>query len=215
MSAPRILVTGFGIFPGAPVNPTEALVAQLIARPPAGPMIGAFAADVLAVEYGSVAARLSRIGEAFSPDIALHFGLARECAGFRLERVARNLHAAGKPDQMGRLPEQLAICAGHDEYASTLPLDEIASALEADGLPVQWSDDAGGYLCNMVFTLSAAHACEGLRPTMTGFVHVPPLKDAELDAPGAMALDDLERGARIVIDTTAAAWMRQRKEAPR
>jgi pyroglutamyl-peptidase len=215
MIAPRILVTGFGIFPGAPVNPTEALVARLLARPPAGPMIGAFSADVLAVEYGSVGTHLSRIGDAFAPDIAIHFGLARECAGFRLERVARNRHAAGKPDQMGRLPEAAAICAGQDEYASTLPLDEIASALTAAGLPVQWSDDAGGYLCNMVFTLSAAHACEGLRPTMTGFVHVPPLKEAEPDAQGAMTLDDLERGARIVIDTAAAAWIRQRKEAPR
>ncbi len=215
MIAPRILVTGFGIFPGAPVNPTEALVARLVAQPPAGPVIGAFAADVLAVEYGSVAAHLSRIGEAFAPDIAIHFGLARECAGFRLERIARNRHAAGKPDQMGRLPEAAAICAGREEYASTLPLDEIASALEADGLPVQWSDDAGGYLCNMVFTLSAAHACDGLRPTMTGFVHVALLKEAEPDAPGAMALDDLERGARIVIDTAAAAWIRQRKKAPR
>jgi pyroglutamyl-peptidase len=209
MSAPRILATGFGIFPGAPVNPTEALMARLAAEPPAGPHVAAFEAHVLAVEYGSVAATLSRIGAAFRPDIAIHFGLARECSGFRLERVARNAHAPGKPDQAGLLPETLAICAGPGSFASSLPLDEIAAALQGAGLPVQWSDDAGGYLCNMVFALSASHSCEGLAPVFCGFVHVPPLKEAEPDWPGAMSLADLERGARIVIDVAARAWERR------
>ncbi len=202
MTAPRILVTGFGIFPGAPVNPTEALVERLVANPPAA----AFQAQVLAVEYTSVAARLSQIGTAFAPDIAIHFGLARECAGFRLERTARNAHASGKPDQSGLLPPSQAICAGPASFASTLPLDRIAAALTAANLPVQWSDDAGGYLCNMVFALSAAHACDGFRPAMTGFVHVPPLLDVEPDAPGAMRLADLERGARLIVDVAARAW---------
>ena len=39
---------------------------------------------------GEVAQRLSEIGHAFRPDIAIHFGLAQSCSGFRLERVARN-----------------------------------------------------------------------------------------------------------------------------
>ncbi len=206
MPAPRILVTGFGIFPGAPVNPTEALVARLLADPPAGPHVAAFEAHVLAVEYGSVAANLSQIGAAFRPDIAIHFGLARGCSGFRLERVARNAHAPGRPDQAGRLPDRASICDGPDSFVSTLPLDDTAAALRAAGLPVQWSDDAGGYLCNMVFALSASHSCDGLRPAFCGFVHVPPLKEAEPESPNAMALADLERGARIVVDVAARAW---------
>lgn len=204
--APRILVTGFSVFPGAPVNPTEALVAALRADPPAGREVGAFHADVLAVEYASVAGRLSALGLESTPDIAIHFGLAQECAGFRLERVARNTHAEARPDQAGAMPATVAVCAGPQTLPSTLPLDLIAGRLTAAGLPVQWSDDAGGYLCNTVFTLSVAHACEGLRPAMAGFVHVPPLREAEPDNARAMALGDLVAGARLIIAACAEAW---------
>ncbi len=201
---PRILVTGFSVFPGAPVNPTEALAGILNDEPPAG--VEAFRADVLAVEYATIADRLSAIGREFLPDIAIHFGLAREGRGFRLERLARNSHAHARPDQSGAMPGTAQVCAGPETLASTLPLDLIAERLRGARLPVEWSDDAGGYLCNTVFTLSAAHACDGLRPVMAGFVHVPPLKEAEPDHDAAMAIDDLVAGARIVIAACIDEW---------
>lgn len=203
---PRILVTGFSVFPGAPVNPTEALVSILREEPPESERIEAFRAEVLAVEYATVAGRLSAIGREFLPDIAIHFGLARDCAGFRLERMARNSHSHPRPDQAGRLPAGELICAGPDNLRSTLPLAEIAMRLADEGLPVEWSDDAGSYLCNTVFTLSLAHVCDGLRPAMAGFIHVPPLKEAEPGNDDAMGIDDLVRGARVVIAACAEAW---------
>jgi len=202
----RILVTGFSVFPGAPINPTEALVGILDDDPPTGEGIGAFRAEVLAVEYATIQDRLSAIGREFLPDIAIHFGLARECAGFRLERVARNSHAGARPDQSGAMPSAAAICAGPEMLPSTLPLDLIAQRLSAAALPAEWSDDAGGYLCNTVMTLSLAHACDGLRPVMSGFVHVPPLKEAEPDNATAMAIDDLVAGARIIIGACIDDW---------
>jgi pyroglutamyl-peptidase len=194
-TAARILVTGFGPFPGAPENPTEWLVERLRAAPPAGEGIADFRAEVLEVEYGTVAARLSAIGRAFAPDIAIHFGLAREAIGFRLERLARNSHAGARADNAGKLPEAARICDGPETLPSTLPLDDIASELSAKNLPVEWSDDAGGYLCNMVFVLSRFHACEGLRPAMSGFIHVPLVGDAA----EPMTPRQLEAGARIAI----------------
>jgi pyroglutamyl-peptidase len=202
----RILVTGFSVFPGAPVNPTEALVGILRDEPPSGDGIEAFRAEVLAVEYATIQDRLSAIGREFLPDIAIHFGLAGECAGFRLERTARNTHAEARPDQSGAMPSATQVCAGPATLPSTLPLDLVAERLAFAGLPLEWSDDAGGYLCNTVFTLSVAHACDGLRPAMSGFVHVPPLKEAEPDRPGAMGIDDLVTGARIIIGACVDAW---------
>jgi pyroglutamyl-peptidase len=202
----RILVTGFSVFPGAPANPTEALVGILRDEPPMDERMEAFRAEVLAVEYATIADRLSAIGREFLPDIAIHFGLARECSGFRLERVARNSNAAARPDQAGSMPSAERVCAGSDTFASTLPLGLIADRLRQGGLPVEWSDDAGGYLCNVVFTLSLAHACDGLRPAMAGFVHVPPLKEAEPGNPAAMPIDDLVAGARIIIAACVEAW---------
>ncbi len=201
---PRILLTGFSVFPGAPVNPTEALVGNLRETPPS--IDADLKTAVLSVEYDTIAAQLAALCVDFEPDIALHFGLARECQGFRLERVARNTNAKARPDNLGNLPAAAAICAGPETIAATLPLDEMERRLAAAGLPVEWSDDAGGYLCNTVFTLSAAHACDGLKPAMTGFIHVPPL-DTDASAPGAtLLLADLRRGADIILSAAVDAW---------
>lgn len=205
--SPRILVTGFGPFPGAPDNPTDWLVSRLAADPPEGEGIAAFHAEVLDVEYDLVGPRLSQLGNAFAPDIAIHFGLAAEASGFRLERVARNSHAGARPDNAGRLPPALRICAGPPTLPSTLPLSAIAAGLATAGLPVEWSDDAGGYLCNTVFVLSRFHACEGLRPAMAGFVHVPLLAGQGGARPGAMDAGDLLRGARLIVAAAIDAHM--------
>jgi len=199
----RVLVTGFEPFPGAPVNPTEKLVAALRANPPAFDGMAAFRAEILPVDYDTVGPRLSAIGRDFSPDIAIHFGLATECAGFRLERLARNRFEADRPDNAGILREAGAVCEGPETLPSGLPLEAIHARLAGLGLPVEWSDDAGGYLCNTVFMLSRAHACEGFAPQMSGFVHVPltgegsafPMSDAGLSA-----------GALAVVGECVGAW---------
>jgi pyroglutamyl-peptidase len=193
----HLLVTGFEPFPGAPVNPTEWLMAELRRDPPRGQGIAAFRAEVLPVDYARVGPRLAEIGRDFSPDIAIHFGLAAECSGFRLERVARNSFAGARADNAGALPKARAICNGPETLPSTLPLAAIHDALAAAGLPVEWSDDAGAYLCNMVFTLSRAHACDGFVPKISGFVHVPPTGEGE-----PLGDAQLLAGARIIIDET-------------
>jgi pyroglutamyl-peptidase len=195
--AARVLVTGFEPFPGAPVNPTEWLVGVLRDEPPAIDGIAAFRAEVLPVDYAKVGLRLSEIGREFRPGIAIHFGLAAECSGFRLERIARNSFAGARADNAGAVPEPSAICHGPETLPSGLPLDAIHDALVAAGLPVEWSDDAGAYLCNMVFTLSRAHACEGFTPAMSGFVHVPPTGEGK-----PLGNVQLLAGARIIIERT-------------
>ncbi|MCV0396336.1 MAG: pyroglutamyl-peptidase I [Rhizobiaceae bacterium] len=198
---PRVLVTGFEPFPGAPVNPTEWLVGELQAQPPQISGVAAFRAEVLPVDYARVGPALSDIGRAFSPDIAIHFGLARECGGFRLERMARNSLTNARPDNAGRMPEAEAICDGPPVLPSKLPLEAIHARLQVMDLPAEWSDDAGGYLCNMVMMLSLAHACDGFAPSMSGFVHVP------LTGEGApLSRDRLLAGALAVIGESVAAF---------
>ena len=50
-TGPRVLVTGFEPFPGAPVNPTEWLVGRLSGMPPAIAGMRAFRAEMLPVAY--------------------------------------------------------------------------------------------------------------------------------------------------------------------
>lgn len=202
---PRVLVTGFSVFPGAPVNPTEAL-ARLLSLDPPTEGLEVFQAEILPVEYAGLADRLSAIGRAFRPDIVIQFGLARRAIGFRLEGLARNSLKHARPDNQGHLPASEQICDGPESWTSTLPLNAIADDLQAAGLPVEWSDDAGGYLCNMAFALARSATCEGLQGGMTGFIHVPPLPEDALEGELPVSAVDLERGARRIIARCVATW---------
>ena len=207
---PRLLVTGFGPFPGAPINPTEALIAELKADP--GPVSGKadLMLEVLPVEYEAVPQRLAAIAEGFSADIAVHFGLSEKATGFALERLARNEIAAGRPDNAGRLLDASCIVEDGEHLPTSLPAEEIFAALKNADLPVAMSDDAGGYLCNYLFYLSCGHHCGAFTPEMVGFIHVPPLKRDAQGHPHAMELSEMVRGARLVLDVCVAGRRQQK-----
>lgn len=205
---PRILVTGFSSFPGVSRNPTERLIAELENRRAETAALGDVRLAVLDVDYRNLPQALSRLGAEVRPDIAIHFGLSGKAGGFMLERLARNV-VGPLPDNAGHVPEARTICALADAYPSTLPLDEIRHALAGAGLPVDWSDDAGDYLCNFLFYHSRAGLADGFAPPLSGFVHVPPL----VDDPGAdggggapIAFDRLVEGALAILSTVAGHW---------
>jgi hypothetical protein len=80
--------------------------------------------------------------------------------------------------------------AGPLALRSTLPVDAIVAALEAEGIPAEVSRDAGGYLCNHVFYVLLQSGRRG------GFVHVPPLDVLPLDA--------LVRAAEVIVATSSS-----------
>lgn len=212
MSDPRILVTGFEPFPGAPENPTEWLIGALRKSQSAQELGERLRLEVLPVEYEAAALRLEAIGREFSPDIAIHFGLAQPAQGFRLERLARNANLANRLDNAGREAPAPMIAAGGDDIPSALPLEKIAGRLAAEGLPFEWSDDAGGYLCNYVFYLSCSRdLCTAMNPAMAGFIHVPLLdrQRAGQEALPSLSEEDLLGGADAIIDCCAAAHARK------
>ncbi len=200
-SPPRVLVTGFESFPGAPVNPTAWLAATLALQPPSGLPGSHFRTAVLPVDYRAVRGALETAAAGFDPDIAIHFGLAASCRGFRLERTGRNRFASAPLDNRGWRPPDGPIVDGAATFQPTLPLLEVHAALTAAGLPVEWSDDAGGYMCNAAMVLSLAGLIPGLAPKFSGFVHVP------LAGKGApLSPAQLLVGARIVIATAVGAF---------
>lgn len=175
----RLLVTGFTPFPGAPHNPTEQLIRHFEANPPLGGLDVECRFAVLPVDYADAIPALEEFASGFEPHVAVHFGLAKEAAGFRLERLARNGIASDRPDNAGAVPEASPIRHGAADIPSSLPLLRIAEALGARGHTVEWSDNAGGYLCNYVFFHSVAGICRGLVAPLSGFVHVGPANAAE------------------------------------
>lgn len=218
MNGPRILVTGFSAFPRAPVNPTEELIGLIDAQgwAPAGAVLRT---AVLPVEYARVPGLLGEIGAAFRPDIAVHFGLAETAKGFRLERTARNRSSLDKPDAAGRPPPSRTIVRGGGPIASGLPLEAIAAALRQRGLPVQFSSNAGEYLCNHTFYIACGRTQPGYAPAMAGFVHVPFL-DTQLALLGergaglaCLSQRALLDGAKAIVETAASAFAARRETA--
>lgn len=199
---PRVLVTGFGSFPGVPANPTEELIAALRTDHAKD---AAFRYEILAVEYQSVPQRLEALGHDFAPDIAIHFGVSRNSRAFDVETTARNVVCTVKPDNAGHVPTEAFVRAGEGLLTSTLPVEAIKRAVEEAQLPVALSDDAGDYLCNFVFYLSRGMHVPPFAPKVAGFIHVPPF-DTELVNGERFSLDMLKRGAEIIIETSIARW---------
>ncbi len=170
--SPRLLVTGFGPFPGAAENPTERLVKALAEEPAEAFGAGAFHAVVLRTEYRWSWEELQRLGVDFAPDVIVHFGLSDGIDAINIECTGRNVVDPEKPDACGHKPSsQLLAEGGPETLASTFPAAAILRALHAAGFPAALSDDAGAYVCNATLYRSL-HAAPPTR--RVGFVHVPP-----------------------------------------
>src|SRR6266436_3174526 len=98
----KILITGFGPFPGAPVNPTEPLVAALTRRrhPADVRRVG----HVFRVSYETVDRELPALLKREQPDALVMFGLAGRTRHLRVETLARNALTRTVPDAGGKLP---------------------------------------------------------------------------------------------------------------
>jgi pyroglutamyl-peptidase len=176
-----VLVTGFGPFPGVPVNATMLLLPEL-SRPATKlfPDVH-FVFEVLPTEWSAGPRRLERLLAEVEPDLALHFGVSSRARGFEIEQRARNA-CATTPDASGALPTGAAIREGGTEHLpASLPVRHIVARLRQLGIPAFVSRDAGTYLCNAALYHSLVCAKdEGAAGRRVGFVHIP----ATLARPG-------------------------------
>lgn len=168
---PRLLVTGFGPFPGISDNPAAALVERIAAQ-----RLPGVATRVLATEW--------TVGDGLADavrgaDAVLMFGVAATARHIRYERRAQR-DASPAPDAAGQLPGAPPL---RQRY-SALDVVRLAAQARRAGFPVHASADAGRYVCNAAYNAALA-----ISPRVL-FVHVP--------APtrrGALSLDGLERHA--------------------
>ena len=183
----RIMVTGFGSFPGVGVNPSAHLVECLPLDLP--PLAGhEVRVDVLPVTWRACADWVERALAADVPDILLHVGVRASGRAFDLETVARNTCRTDLPDAVGEhWPAAVIHPGGPAELSATLPAAELCAKLGREQLPIEPSSDAGGYLCNFILyrsllRLSGAGA-------WAGFLHIPPMAGLDpLHADGGYSL---------------------------
>ena len=184
MQSKKILVTGFGPFPGMPDNPSAALVTKL-----AQPRIArAFnlEARILPTEFAAAGAALAKAIAEVKPDIVVCFGVAAKTDTIRVERAAWNVVDPQMPDARGHRHKSRTVRAGAPEgYGTTLPTADIMAALARGGFPARGSNDAGDYLCNYIFYQLMHDIAASGEKRMGGFVHIPmPRAGAALDEGG-------------------------------
>jgi pyroglutamyl-peptidase len=164
----RVLITGFGPFPGAPFNPSAAL-AKALARRRRPALAGIERAlHVFATTYASVDRDLPNL-LAQKPDIVLMFGVAGRRRQLCIETQARNAVSLLFPDASGYRPLRGVIkLHGPAALAGNAPFAHLAGAA---GLRARLSRDAGRYLCNYAYW-RALEQVHGTRP-LVQFVHIP------------------------------------------
>lgn len=174
---PVILVTGFGRFPGAPINPTAALVDRLErSRRPALADLR-IATHVFATRYAAVDHELPVLIAREKPDAIVMFGVATKAKRLRLELIARNRASVLFPDAGGAKPATTMISSEGPSWrvGRFSPQRLLAAARSAGGHPTQ-SRNAGAYLCNYAYWRALEAAARAGGPRVVAFVHIPPLR---------------------------------------
>ncbi|MDQ8732587.1 pyroglutamyl-peptidase I [Bradyrhizobium sp. LHD-71] len=170
----RVLITGFGPFPGAPFNPTELLVARLMKlRRPAFADIER-TSHIFTVSYGDVDRDLPRLLKDCRPHILLMFGLAARTPYVRIETRARNAITTIWPDAANTQVRLGKIAAGQADALVFGPhTKRLLRASLRSGVATRSSRDAGRYLCNYLCWRAIETAAASPRPPLTAFIHVP------------------------------------------
>ena len=173
VSGLRVLITGFGPFPGAPYNPTEPLVTRLtrLRRPALADV--ELSSHIFPVTYRAVDQELPGLLAKLRPQALLMFGLAARSAHVRIETRARNAVTLLWPDAAQARLRKGSIGLGPDAMTFGPHTAKLLRAARATGIDARPSRDAGAYLCNYLSwrAIEAAGTDDHLQ--MAAFVHIP------------------------------------------
>ncbi len=166
-----ILVTGFGPFPGASVNPTGPL-ARSLGRTVAASGVR-IVSHIFPTSYAAVDRELPALLRKYKPDALLMFGLAVKTPHLRIETWARNT-LSPLPDAEGIVASARFIAPGR-ERARLLPTPsrKLLAAARRAFAKAAVSKDAGDYLCNYLCWRAAQAVRKSGGPHIAAFIHVP------------------------------------------
>ena len=168
----RLLLTGFGPFPGAPHNPTQPLVARLSRlRRPAFDDID-IASHIFPVTYAAVDRQLPQVLAKHNPDALLMFGLAARTSYLRIETRARNAVTMLWPDAANTRSSKRGIAGNADAMTFGPHTARLLRAARLTGIDARPSRDAGAYLCNYLSWRAIENVKAG-GPQLAAFIHIP------------------------------------------
>jgi pyroglutamyl-peptidase len=169
----RVLVAGFGPFPGAPRNPSGDLAMALGRMRRPGLADVKIHAHVFPTIYAAVAKDLPRLLAKHEPDAVLLFGLAGRNDRVRIETRAVNAASLIHPDAARHTPfSRMLYPKAPAELFVRPEVRRLIAAARRGGVPARLSRDAGRYVCN-----ASLFACldktRGARRPLVTFIHIP------------------------------------------
>ncbi len=170
----RLLVIGFGPFPGAPRNPSADLVRRLMKRRSPALQGREIRFAILPTTFSAVFTNLPALLREHDPDAVLFFGLAARTPFLRIETRAVNRATAFYPDLLRRKHRTLALVPGSaPELRVRANVRRLAHAARAARVEARLSRDAGRYICNAALYRTLLAGENGGRPRLAAFVHIP------------------------------------------
>ena len=164
----KLLITGFEPFGNCPKNPSWMAVEALPEQ------VGEYSLKKLSLPtvFGKAGETVLEAAKAWEPDVILCIGQAGGRDAVTPERIAVNIRDARIPDNAGNQPVgEFVVKEGPAAYFATVPVLEMAGAMEKRGIPATVSNSAGAFVCNDTF-YGLLHAYAGTK-TRVGFIHVP------------------------------------------
>lgn len=187
----KLLITGFDPFGGATVNPSWLAVKQLPDQ------VGDYVLCKLEIPtvFGLGVQRVLEKATNFKPDVILCVGQAGGRESVTPERIGINIRDARIADNAGNQPRGELIAAdGPAAYFATVPVEKMAQAIQAIGIPASVSNSAGAFVCNdTLYSLLHHYAGSAVQ---VGFIHVPYLP---VQGHPSMELDDITVAIKAAI----------------
>lgn len=172
----QTLLTGFGPFGPVVSNPSERLVRYFEAHPRTDQTLTTL---VLPVSFARAPALMRATiqkggldGEPFAKIVMLGVAVTRTV--WSVERFGRNIIQVTYPDADEIIPSASVIePEGPEVLPSTWPSEKLVEALQSAGIAAEYSNSAGGYLCNYILFTTLQFLQDTGHSAQAGFFHMP------------------------------------------
>lgn len=204
-----ILITGFGPFPGASVNPSAVLAQRLASRRrPAFAGVVRFA-HVFRTSYAAVDAELPRLIAQRQPNVVLLLGVAGRTPHLRVETRAQNRLSLTFADADGVAPAGPSIRPGLAAAQGRAPFHRLVRAAQSARVRARVSRDAGRYLCNFAYWRAIEETAGHAQPPLVTFVHVPHVRGGSGGGKRRFNMADLARASEAILMALITAARRR------
>lgn len=142
-----------------------------------------------------------RLLDKHHPDIVLHMGEAGNRSKVNLEYRGINRMSAQVSDNQGiQKSEEAILPGGPSELIETIESSFIVENLKADGYPIELSQSAGAFICNLALYTSLYEVRQKRMATKVGFIHLPRLshQDNPKDMPTISLAEAVETVQAII-----------------